>query len=544
ASLNSLSDHATYVRMTVIMCILALYIVYVAWSTWLFAKRTAACRELVHRPVPLLLAQTAGCLLLGIYGLLCTALPQFPCFVQLWLLTIGLTLLMIALAARATQLIIMAKMHQVKSQLAALGGVGMTHACSQITPADSSAGNQSSARLSEFAAGPGPSPADSMHLAPVLRKGDYSERIRLHTSLMRCQRVRKLTSDSRMKQYAAVLLMCMFIMTLLINILSPKFSLIPTNTECGFVWGIFPIIAIYGTFLVIVVPALLIMLWSVEDVYGIKADLAICAALTTLCLVLMIVWNVKLVAAQEAISSQFFVWLSACVLHFMSISWPVIRARRLATSPGGDAWLNAQQYKSQAASGDETLSPRQCEFFAMLESDIEYERFRRYAAACFCSELTAFLDEYQILKYCTVHALEQRASFVRSRSPTNVNDIYDKLVGDRERNRPLRLYTHVTVGILETVSAVFPAFQFSKDSFFPSTIAYVYVSLVSTYIHPESHLAINVPGHIADDILDKLHKREMTLGALDTAKDEVLRLLYTDVYLRYCSKQDRVDSSR
>ncbi|ORX73070.1 hypothetical protein DL89DRAFT_87682 [Linderina pennispora] len=104
----------------------------------------------------------------------------------------------------------------------------------------------------------------------------------------------------------------------------------------------------------------------------------------------------------------------------------------------------------------------------------------------------AFLDEYQILKYCTVHALEQRASFVRSRSPTNVNDIYDRLVGDRERNRPLRLYTHVTVGILETVSAVFPGLQFSKDSFFPSTIAYVYVSLVSTYIHPESHLAINV----------------------------------------------------
>ncbi|KAJ2527196.1 hypothetical protein EV175_007568, partial [Coemansia sp. RSA 1933] len=52
------------------------------------------------------------------------------------------------------------------------------------------------------------------------------------------------------------------------------------------------------------------------------------------------------------------------------------------------------------------LSTQRADFDRMLDDPDEYTRFRSFAAACLCSELTSFIEEYQILKARVLALLE------------------------------------------------------------------------------------------------------------------------------------------
>ncbi|KAJ1948846.1 hypothetical protein EC988_005007, partial [Linderina pennispora] len=165
--------------------------------------------------------------------------------------------------------------------------------------------------------------------------------------------------------------------------------------------------------------------------------------------------------------------------------------------------------------------------------------------------LTAFIDEYQSLKTKTVTALgnadspilETSSSWRSSLSLDSPNgDFYgDVSVHPQQfaynkpasKAKPLTLSTGISVSILETAKAAYPQHEFTENTQFPTTVLDRLVRIFSIYLNLNSYMALNVPSVMVRKIQDQLDRKQMSLPILDEVKDEVLFMLYTDVFTRY-----------
>ncbi|KAJ1945741.1 hypothetical protein FBU59_002223 [Linderina macrospora] len=224
--------------------------------------------------------------------------------------------------------------------------------------------------------------------------------------------------------------------------------------------------------------------------------------------------------------------------------------------------------RSLAVSSLSTLMPRpsirglgrvrRAEFREMLDDPCSYSKFREYAATCFSSELTAFLDEYQSLKTATVFALNNQHCQIlnpeKSTADLSLNFDHNGTLAANEQSashlprhwtrdsphrvpkaQPLNLNTSVTISILETAKATYPHYDLSEAAFFPAVVLDKLVTVFSVYISLQSPMALNISQAMRNRIQARLENNQMTLTILDEAKDEVLMMLYADVYTRYCS---------
>ncbi|KAJ1931334.1 hypothetical protein FBU59_006745, partial [Linderina macrospora] len=204
-------------------------------------------------------------------------------------------------------------------------------------------------------------------------------------------------------------------------------------------------------------------------------------------------------------------------------------------------------------------SAKRRDFELLLDDDYQYDRFRKFAASCFCAELVAFLDDYQMLKAATLVAFENGNLMDGGDTPEYPSSIDDGFIqssgqtlssgnrgrfsggfgGKQARNMPLKLRTNAIVSILEAAKLAFPTYRLSPATMFPAAVQDRFVLFVSKFIRPESLMTVNIPGAIIQDIYAHLNQRQLTLTILDCAKDEVVNLLYTDVYVRFRTKMGK-----
>ncbi|ORX73084.1 hypothetical protein DL89DRAFT_87753 [Linderina pennispora] len=325
---------------------------------------------------------------------------------------------------------------------------------------------------------------------------------------------------------------------------------------CSMYWELIPVTILIGVYLLIVFPILLWQVWGLKDAYGIRRDLLICDTVGIVCLAVAFIWEFGLHQVSSIWSCLFFVWVAMLLIHISSVVVPLIKAighskRTKHQIRNRHSTASSSDSDSVHANDRGATKIRRSDFNRVLDDPYEYETFREFAASCFCSELTAFIDEYQSLKTKTVTALgnadspilETSSSWRSSLSLDSPNgDFYgDVSVHPQQfaynktasKAKPLTLSTGISVSILETAKAAYPQHEFAENTQFPTTVLDRLVRIFSIYLNLNSYMALNVPSVMVRKIQDQLDRKQMSLPILDEVKDEVLFMLYTDVFTRY-----------
>ncbi|KAJ2721433.1 hypothetical protein H4S00_002975, partial [Coemansia sp. D1744] len=94
--------------------------------------------------------------------------------------------------------------------------------------------------------------------------------------------------------------------------------------------------------------------------------------------------------------------------------------------------------------------------------------------------------------------------------------------------------TSIDTGIVETIEHEFPQYGASYATPVPEDLRDKLVAIVKTFILPDSPLEINLSSQIVAQSQAFVAGEPMACGVLDEIKNEVIDMLYSNVYIRYC----------
>ncbi|KAJ2659325.1 hypothetical protein IWW48_003568 [Coemansia sp. RSA 1200] len=586
------------VRAGVLLTILGLHIISAVVILVLFiVKARDRHSGLAQRSVTLVTFQTVALFCVGSAGLISTSIPRWPCFLRLWLINIGDALLFASFAARAIQHIVVSNVHTLTNKIASNNYSGfknmghpnnmhstyLSHSTRPMRSASQSSMfsntgfemESSHTRTHDalgrvnIGSGSGDSSSKEKKTAMAMASSMQGNEIpmqsgadvRLYKRLKKYTRLQRYVSDKALSLFLLGHIVAMSILSLVTNIVDSQFSLKPLSVYCSIMWGFLPVVGVDGFYVVFILPILLIKCWSLKDAYGIRNDLLISIITGSVCLVMTIVWETTLYAVAQNWSGWFFSWVCAIVLHTTSLAIPLWSAMRhsrdvLHRMHGADALALAaagadgSMAAAIASAAGATDIGRRAEFNAILADPYEYRFFCDFAASCFCSEMTAFIDEYQSLKSLTVVALgsediwredaDQLDPGYMTRMASNIDNGIGILAlagRDHPNAKALRLQTPPTVCILETARAVYPQYDLSEVTPFPVASMDKLVAMFSVFVNSNSYTAVSLPSAMVLRIRERLGRSQLTLTIFDEIKDEVLNMLYFDVFTRYAKKR-------
>ncbi|KAJ2076057.1 hypothetical protein GGH13_000164 [Coemansia sp. S155-1] len=575
------TDSTKYkIRAGVVLTVYGLYMVYAILTFVMFVQKSRDKHSgLSQRNVALVMLQSIGCIIMGSAAMVSTAIQLWPCFLRLWLVDIGFMMVYSSIAARAIQHIVVSNVHTLTNKLAtsnapALKGTMTPHSnLDYLRQEDGPRLHRSGSQTSIYSTtdfGHNES-TQGMVLNEKKHTADIgSSRAERHASLVRLDNgpdskiYRRLQKYTRLQRFVTnrsltifVLLnfMAACLMSLAINIVNKQFSISPMNKMCSMMWGFMPVTAIIAIYAVLILPVLLIKCWSLKDAYGIRNDLIISIIAGGLCVILTVLWETILIRIAHSWSGWFFTWLCAVVLHTVSLVlplWAAIRHSRdvMMRMHGANGMGATMSAAIAGAGGEDGHLGKRAEFNSILADPYEYRFFCDFAASCFCSEMTAFIDEYQVLKGLTVIALgsedmwredvDQLESSYMARMANNIDGGIGYLaMANRAypHSKSLRLQTPPTVSILETALAVYPQYDLSEVTPFPVASMDKLVAIFSVFVNSNSYTAVSLPSSMVLRIRERLGRSQLTLTILDEIKDEVLNMLYYDVFTRYAKRK-------
>ncbi|KAJ2753668.1 hypothetical protein IWQ56_006588 [Coemansia nantahalensis] len=359
-------------------------------------------------------------------------------------------------------------------------------------------------------------------------------RLRLYTRLQRYVSDRTLT--------LAVLgqLVVGLILALVINITDDQFKLSPMVMVCELVWGFLPIVGVVGVYVVLVMPVMLVRCWSLRDAYGIRNDLIVSIVVGGLCIIVTVIWETVLYHLALVWSGWFFTWLCAVSLHTVSITVPLWSAWRHSRDL-------AHRMHGASSVGSHKLG-RRAEFDAIMANPLEYRLFCDFAASCFCSELTAFVDEYQTLKALAVDSMvsgdmwsaednQLEPGYLACMAGTVDAGVDYLTLAARAQAQTHTHGLHVrsppTETILEAARRAYPDLDINDSTVFPAAAMDKLVTILGVFINSASWTAISLPSVLLLRIRDRLARSQLTLTILDEIREEILNMLYLDVFTRY-----------
>ncbi|KAJ2785864.1 hypothetical protein H4R18_000253 [Coemansia javaensis] len=536
------------IRVWVVAGVGVVYTLFVAATLVLFVLRARNRHSgLQKHSVLLVLIQAAGCYLVGVDGLVTAALNNWACFGKLWLFNMGFVMSLGAILARAFRLLVVYRVHELSSKLsysnnspvpAADGAARANCFWQPYALPDEAAARMSSevlaVRITAAAAG---EPAG--HKRWSFAHGGLTVMHPRKDDLYQLRKYRRLlpyVSDRMLVMFISAAMVAAAVLSLVVNATDHQFAMRPVNTVCSFIWGFLPITAIISVCFFIVFPLFLWRLRNHRDAYGIRHDLIICDTVGIGVLALTLVWVQVLHETQQIWPGLSYIWLYAILIHISSVFVPLVRAYRhskstaaadaaaAAAAAGNFAPSSAQPHSTatdrQAATASAPVAApshplrRQAAFTAALDNPTEYQRIRAFAVSCLCTELTAFLEKYQALKAETL-ALSLSAKKVQD-MPT----------------------TSIMLSIVDAMAAAAPALGTSTRSMqFPRELADTIKSVYWDFVDPSSYSSLNASPTVARHIKSKIDSNDLPITLLDELRDEVLAMLYTDVYTRYIRRQ-------
>ncbi|ORX70447.1 hypothetical protein DL89DRAFT_256664 [Linderina pennispora] len=362
-----------------------------------------------------------------------------------------------------------------------------------------------------------------------------------------------------------ILLVLLAIGLLFGNIFSPLLTIRPMHYNCVRAWVMLPLAIFSGIYYFIACPILLALIWRYHDAYGIRNSLIICVVTGMLQYPIVIVWEFAIQPINHYITPLFFTWAQMFIIYIQSIVVPLVesfyiayRERRRSSMNDADQFIDEFRRPSRLPITARRQSGTTREgFYAALQDPEEHERLKQFAVRCFCSELMSFLDAYAALKAnihldLKTHSTPEQntnlrpisgsviSSFDTLQPPTTTPNLHVTcsisgtgrshasqdvvapfLFDDTRRSespesrltRPSSFgigLTDITTGIVQTMAKAFPRLVIDDSTTISERIREPVSAILTTFILPESSLAINTSSQVirvAQDYLDGAQSR-------------------------------------
>ncbi|KAJ2223380.1 hypothetical protein H4R99_001017 [Coemansia sp. RSA 1722] len=555
------------IRVGVLMSIYVLYVFYVVGTFIMFlVKARDKHSGLAQRNVRMISFLVVSCFLMGTVGMISTAFWEWPAFLRLWLTNVSYIVMYSTVAVRGFKHIVVSNLHNITNKLASGNNPGfknMMPTTNDMGFLKQSSRNRNGSQSSIFSntdfdnndMGGSDEKKIVRDLDKQVRQAsmrlESGPEMKMYKQLQKYTRLQRYTTDRAIMLFVVGHLILALIISLIVNILNPQFSISPMSMECRMIWGFLPLVAVVAIYCVFIMPVVAVKCWKLKDAYGIRNDLFACTLMGWFCLIMNTVWDNVLGRIAFIWSGWFFTWITGVAIHTVAVTIPLLSAirhsRNVIDRMHGASTLGTSMAAVIAGAGGHDLSKRS-EYNAILADPYEYRFFCDFAASCFCSEMTAFIDEYQALKSLTVISLgsediwredvDQLEPNYMSRMATNGADAGIGYLALANRNanpnsKSLRLQTPPTVSILETAKAVYPQYNLNEQTPFPVAAMDKLVAIFSVFVNSSSYTAVSLPSGMVLRIREKLGKSELSLTILDEIKEEVLNMLYFDVFTRY-----------
>ncbi|KAJ2503324.1 hypothetical protein GGH96_000345 [Coemansia sp. RSA 1972] len=533
------------IRASIVTGVSVVYTIFVIVTLAMFIIVARNKRSgLEKRSVKLVFIQALGCYLAGVDGLVTAALNNWACFVRLWLFNIGFMLSLSAMFARAFHLMVVYKVHELTSKLSLRDPMQIINEMDMGVAQSEPILPKIVVHKSLVAHGVEHTEKRAGALKSKFSRTKLTsteEQIRDMQQLKKYRRLLPYATDRMLITFILISLALTMVLSLVINITNKQFAVRPVQSVCNFFWGFLPVTAIIIVYFFIVFPLILWRVWGNRDAYGIRHDLIICDTVGIAVLIVTLVWVNVLHEAQQIWPGLSYVWIYAFFLHISSVFVPLLNAIKHNKSVlEGNDHTSPTVDVSMAPRITLPLSNRRANFNRMLDDPIEYNKFRTFAVSCFSSELTAFIEEYQALKSETVAIMKPNSMRGRPSASTMctiANPEPTKLPTSPHTShfKPESAYspTSVTTSILDTLTNNSTS---SHNVSFPSQLFDKLKAVYWDYIDPNSYTSVNASPMVVRRVAEQMNNKEYTVTLFDELKDEVLFMLYSDVYTRYIRK--------
>ncbi|KAJ1665785.1 hypothetical protein IW140_003301 [Coemansia sp. RSA 1813] len=537
-------------RAYIILGIGLAYTLFVLITTAMFLVVARNKRSgLEKRSVKLIVFQALGCYFVGVDGLVTAALNNWACFGKLWLFNIGFIMSLAAMSARAFHLFVVYRVHELASQLSSKTPGAINASSKSIIQNESEKSIHTDSRLISTVV------HKPSRLNSTLYRANPYDRIRLEQRLRKYRRLMRFTTDRMLLLYVGLLLLFIVVLTFVINATDKQFRLRPMNIVCEFMWGFIPALSIIVFYFFLMFPIILWRVWRNNDAYGIRNDLIVCDTVGIVVMIVTLVWVLRLHETQQIWPGLSYIWVYALFIHVSSVLVPLIYAikhMQRANEGAVSQQIYARHDGLQAPVYTLGVSSRRADFNRMLDSALEYQRFRSFAASCFCSELTSFVEEYQILKSQVLALLDHQttkvandscdsstAAIMHHEAPLELNRLSQSIVDnilaqDMDYAEDFQR-TSATVSILETVRDKYA--NINPDTLmFPPQLAPKIFGMYREFVDPASITSVNASSLVVRRITERINSNFLHISFFDELKDEVLLMLYSDVYTRFIRK--------
>ncbi|KAJ2160531.1 hypothetical protein GGF46_002180 [Coemansia sp. RSA 552] len=539
------------------------YTVFAFTTLFMFVSMARNKRSgLEKRSTRLVTIQALGCYLVGVTGLVSAAMNNWPCFVKLWLFNVGFVLSLSAMLARAFHLLVVFKVHELTTRLSARDPQKIIEELA-YKPPPVVGPSVPGFVVHHSLVGGGTTTTTTKN---VENREGTEPRHQLQQQLKKYRLLLRYVSDCMLLMYIGASLAFSVVLTLIINITNSDYSLSPVNIICGFVWGFVPVTALIIICFFVVFPIILWRVWRNRDAYGIRHDLIICDTVGIADLILSLVWVNALHDIQPMWPGLSFIFIYAILIHISSVFVPLVNAwkhNRKCTAHNAALEQNIQQdgglLPHRVSAPLQHTTSHRADFNRMLDDSVEYERFRMFAASCLSSELTTFIEEYQILKAETVALLQPGHRIcssdlgryaVSTTAPSDAMGVaVDALgsIGPRSNvfsNSPavlqgpaspnqLSATTSVTVTIAGALADSKAALAGDQIPQFPPQLVERLKSIYYDYVDTSSYSSVNASPVIVRHITGHMESGNYPITLFDELKAEVLFLLFSDVFMRY-----------
>ncbi|PIA13031.1 hypothetical protein COEREDRAFT_99808 [Coemansia reversa NRRL 1564] len=155
------------------------------------------------------------------------------------------------------------------------------------------------------------------------------------------------------------------------------------------VWEYFPLYALTALYCVLLTPIIVYHIWPIKDAFGIRHDILLNNLFTFVCIAMFMVQTNKGFGGNDPFWDS-FLWCALLfnMSQFTSVILPLIRSY---SQSDAFTWSD-----NSSRSASKEL------FYRVLNHPELFEKLKVYSAANFCTEITLFLEEYQVLKANTV----------------------------------------------------------------------------------------------------------------------------------------------
>ncbi|KAI8323571.1 hypothetical protein GQ54DRAFT_296651 [Martensiomyces pterosporus] len=301
---------------------------------------------------------------------------HFPCFVILWCAYPGVMLWMSCTCARAVRLYILSyrNMQKLKERnrvgqmtAAQLYGKGALQSSgSEVDDSDNNHLNSSAAETAK------PNTAIG-RMTEAMGKWWAHEKMQI--------------TERRLVWYTLGATLFSAIVCSIIQALTKDLSIVPMRySKCPVgVWEYFPLYALTALYCIVLTPYIVYHIWPIKDAFGIRHDILLNNLFTFVCIAMFMVQTNKGFGGRDPFWDS-FLWCALLfnMSQFTSVIIPLFRSYRQSEA---FTWSDSP---SRTASKEL--------FYRVLNHPELFEKLKVYSAANFCTEITLFLEEYQVLK--------------------------------------------------------------------------------------------------------------------------------------------------